>query len=82
MLKIRIQGWKESDGWAKWPRRALVGRLIEIGMLRREAKILIDRIYEKLNVDIEVPDEDKLEMIRHPLESMEAKLKVLRNFQD
>lgn len=79
MLKIEIHGWNESNGWAKWPKKNLVDRLIETGMLRREAKNLVDQIYEKADVVIEVPDIKQLEMIRHPLESMGAVLKVVRD---
>lgn len=78
MLKIEIH-WNESNGWAKWPKRNLVNRLIETGMMRRDAKDLVDLIYEKADVVIELPDIEQLEMIRNPLESMGAVLKVVRD---
>ena len=78
-MKIEIHGWNGSNRWAKWPKKNLVDRLIKTGMLRGEAKQMVDQIYEKADVTIELREKKYLESIRHPLESMGAILKVVHD---
>lgn len=76
MVKIEIQGWDDNKKWASWPKDNLVRRLVEAGMLRRDAKQLTDQVFAKKSVTIHLSEAKHTEGIRHVLESMGAAVKV------
>jgi hypothetical protein len=78
MVKIEVNGWDENKKWASWPKDNLVRRLVEAGMLRRDAKRLTDEVFEKKCVIISISEGKHWEGIRHVLESMGAAVKVER----
>lgn len=77
-MKIVVVGWDDSKSWTKgFSKRDLLGRFIGLGLLRKDAKVLVDLVKKREKLEIPLTDKLNFETIRHPLEAMGAILKVI-----